>query len=67
MESSIPNLLNQFTPEDRARLTSVALWEFSANWEYVSRREGAQTPPEGRSGWVVGCTGATGRDPHHHR
>lgn len=40
MESSIPNLLNQFTPEDRARLTSVALWEFSANWEYVSRREG---------------------------
>lgn len=31
MESSIPNLLNQFTPEDRARLTSVALWEFSAN------------------------------------
>lgn len=37
MDSTIPALINDMTPESRARLTSFGVWEFSADIEYVDR------------------------------
>lgn len=37
MDSTIPTLINEMTPETRARLTSLGIWEFSADVEYVDR------------------------------
>ncbi|ROS22143.1 hypothetical protein EDF22_3649 [Rathayibacter sp. PhB127] len=37
MDSTIPALINDMAPGSRARLTSLGLWEFSAEIEYVDR------------------------------
>lgn len=37
MDSTIPTLINDMTPATRGRLTSLGIWEFSADIEYVDR------------------------------
>jgi hypothetical protein len=37
MDSTVPALINDLTPATRARLTSLGIWEFNANIEYVDR------------------------------
>lgn len=42
MESTIPTILGNLTPESRARLTDLGVWQFSAKWEYVDRNREAK-------------------------
>jgi len=37
METSIPALLGELTPDARARLTGLGIWKLNAQWEYVDR------------------------------
>lgn len=37
MDSTIPTLINDMAPARRARLTSLGIWQFSADIEYVDR------------------------------
>lgn len=37
METTIPSLLGGLSPEARARLTGLGIWQFTAQWEYVDR------------------------------
>lgn len=37
METTIPSLLGGLTPEARARLTSLGIWQLNAQWEFVER------------------------------
>ncbi|MDJ0376276.1 ATP-binding protein [Cryobacterium sp. PH31-L1] len=37
METTIPSLLGGLSPEARARLTGLGIWQFTAHWEYVDR------------------------------
>lgn len=37
METTIPTLLGELTPESRARLTALSIWQLDAQWEYVDR------------------------------
>jgi hypothetical protein len=37
METTIPSLLRQLAPEERARLTGLGIWQLNAEWEYVDR------------------------------
>lgn len=55
MDSTIPTLINEMTPESRARLTSLGLWEFSASIEYVDRHRSVK--PQLRSDLVALSTG----------
>ncbi|KQQ09861.1 ATP-binding protein [Rathayibacter sp. Leaf296] len=42
MDSTIPALINEMTPESRTRLTSLGVWEISAEIEYVDRHRGVK-------------------------
>lgn len=37
MDTSIPDLLRQLTPQARSRMTALGVWQFNARWEYVDR------------------------------
>ena len=37
METAIPSLLRTLSPEARARLTELGIWQLNAKWEYVDR------------------------------
>lgn len=37
METTIPSLLGGLSPEARAQLTGLGIWQFTAHWEYVDR------------------------------
>lgn len=43
MDSTIPRILSDFTPQARQRLSALGVWQFSAEWEYESR--GRQVKP----------------------
>jgi hypothetical protein len=51
MDSIIPKLINDMTPESRARLISLGVWEFSADFEYVDRHRSVR--PQLRSDLVA--------------
>jgi hypothetical protein len=60
MDSTIPALINEMTPESRARLTSLGIWEINAEIEYVDRHRGVK--PQLRSDLVAlsSALGASG-------
>lgn len=60
MDSAIPALINQMTPESRVRLTSLGIWQMNAEIEYVDRRRGVK--PQLRSDLVAlsSALGASG-------
>lgn len=51
MDSTIPALINAMTPQNRSRLTSLGVWEFSASFEYVNRHRSVK--PQLRSDLVA--------------
>lgn len=51
MDSTIPALINGMTPESRARLISLGIWNFNANVEYIDRHRSVK--PQLRSDLVA--------------
>jgi len=58
MDSTIPTLINSATPDFRARLTSLGIWEFNAQVEYVDRHR--EVKPQLRSDLVALSEGLNG-------
>lgn len=59
MDSTIPALINEMTPSSRARLTSLGIWQFNADFEYVDRHRTVK--PQLRSD-LVALSSALGAD-----
>lgn len=59
MDSIIPALINEMTPESRMRLTSLGIWEFSAGFEHVEGHRSVR--PQLRSDLVALSTALGGR------
>lgn len=55
MDSTIPSLINDMTPQSRARLSSLGIWEFSADIEYIDRHRTVK--PQLRSDLVALSSG----------
>lgn len=51
MDSTIPALINDMTPASRARLTSLGIWNFSADVDYIDRHRSVK--PQLRSDLVA--------------
>lgn len=60
MDSTIPTIINEMTPESRARLTSLGIWQFNASIEYVDRHRAVK--PQLRTDLVAlsSALGSTG-------
>lgn len=59
MDSAIPNALNELTPDVRARLTSLGIWQFNAQIEYVDRHR--EVKPQLRTDLVALSSALDGR------